>query len=335
MLARISLAAAVLMLAATAGAAAEPHDVRVEARPLIIDHDNPGRKMFGKLTWRGGVVLRSSAGPFGGYSGLAVSADGSELLALSDRTSWLNMKVTERGGRLAGVSDARIGALQLRAEWDNPEPARDLEDAEALAPLHHGKLVGPYYIAFEGEHRIHRYEFDGTDFSAPTGALNLPESALRLPDNKAIESLAFLRDGPYEGAALAFSERRAHISGDSLGWMFRDGEVEQLRLKRSGQFDITDIAALPDGGLIVLERNFAGLIQGVFMRIRRVAAEEIAPGARLEGEVLYETESGHMVDNMEAIAVHTDSGGRIILTIMSDDNYNPLQRTLLMRFAIK
>jgi len=50
--------------------------------------------------------------------------------------------------------------------------------------------------------------------------------------------------------------------------------------------------------------------------------------------VLYESESGGMVDNMEAIAVHTDDAGRTVLTVMSDDNFNPLQRTLLMRFAV-
>jgi hypothetical protein len=327
---------AVLVIAlAGAEATAEPHDVRVETRPLFLDYTNPERKRFGKLTWLGGLALRSSAGPFGGYSGLAVSADGSELLALSDRTSWLRMRLEERGGELADVRDAVIGKLQLREEWDNPEVGRGLDDAEALAALEPGALAGAYYIAFEGKHRIHRYNFDGTDFSAPVGAIELPPAALRLPDNKAIESLAILRAGPYEGAAIAFSERRAHVSGDSLGWMFHDGRAEQIRLKRSNMFDITDAAALPDGGLVVLERHFAGIMRGVFMRIRRIDGADIKPGARLDGDVLYETEGGRMVDNMEAIAVHTDDDQRVILTIMSDDNYNPIQRTLLMRFAME
>jgi hypothetical protein len=73
----------------------------------------------------------------------------------------------------------------------------------------------------------------------------------------------------------------------------------------------------------------------VFMRIRRIDVADIKPGARLDGVVLYETEGGGMVDNMEAIAVHTATDGRVILTIMSDDNYNPTQRTLLMRFAME
>jgi len=328
--------AAALALSVAAGeSAAEPRNVRVEARPLIIDSANPERQRFGKLNWLGGLVLRSSAGPFGGYSGLSISGDGTDLLAISDRTSWLKMRLVERSGQIVDVRGATIGSLEVRDEWDNPEAARGLKDAEALAPVEPGTLDGEYYVAFEGRHRIHRYRFDGKDFSPPTGALDLPDAALRLPDNKALESLAILLAGPYEGTAIAFSERRAHISGDSLGWLFHDGKTEQIRLKRSDMFDITDAAALPDGGIVVLERNFAGVMRGVFMRIRRINGADIKPGARLEGDVLYETEGGRMVDNMEAIAVHSDADGRTILTIMSDDNYNPIQRTLLMRFAME
>ena len=327
------IAVAVAILVVTS-AAAEPRDIRVETRPLILDTSNPERTRFGKLTWLGGLVLRSSAGAFGGYSGLAVSADGDRLLALSDRASWITMRLVTREGAPSDVRDARLGLLEVRETPDDRAGGRNLADSEALAPIRPGQLAGDYYIPFERAHRAHRYTFNGSGFSAPTKALPLPESALRLPNNKGIEALAVLRDGPYAGAVIGFSEGRAHKSGDSLGWLLRDGEAEQVRLQRLGPFDITDMAALPDGGLILLERYFAGVLRGVFMRIRRIAAEDIAPGARLRGEVLYESESGDMVDNMEAIAVHTDGVGRAVLTIMSDDNFNPLQRTLLMRFAL-
>ncbi len=332
---RAGFCIAVVMAAVFATrAGAEPRDIRVETQPLILDTSNPDRTRFGELTWLGGLVLRSSAGRFGGYSGLAVSADGSRLLALSDRASWITMRVLTRDGDPLDVRDVRLGSLEVRYTPDDPERGRNLGDAEALAPVKPGQLAGDYYIPFERVHRVHRYSFDGSDISAPSDALSMPESVLRLPNNAGIEALAVLRAGPYAGAVIGFSEGRAHRSGDSLGWLFRDGDVEQIRLHRLGQFDITDMAAMPDGDLIVLERYFAGVLRGVFMRIRRIAAEDIAPGARLKGEVLYESEGGGMVDNMEAIAVHTDDTGRTVLTVMSDDNFNPLQRTLLMRFAL-
>jgi hypothetical protein len=37
---------------------------------------------------------------------------------------------------------------------------------------------------------------------------------------------------------------------------------------------------------------------------------------------------------MEALDVHRNAAGETILTVMSDDNFSPLQRTLLLRFAL-
>ena len=39
------------------------------------------------------------------------------------------------------------------------------------------------------------------------------------------------------------------------------------------------------------------------------------------------------IDNMEALSV-TRERGRTILWIASDDNFSPLQRTLLLKFAL-
>ena len=40
------------------------------------------------------------------------------------------------------------------------------------------------------------------------------------------------------------------------------------------------------------------------------------------------------IDNMEALSVE-QKAGRTIIWIASDDNFNPLQRTVLMRFALR
>ena len=42
------------------------------------------------------------------------------------------------------------------------------------------------------------------------------------------------------------------------------------------------------------------------------------------------------IDNMEGLAIRTDGEGRAILTLISDDNGNgPLQRTILLQFALQ
>jgi len=41
------------------------------------------------------------------------------------------------------------------------------------------------------------------------------------------------------------------------------------------------------------------------------------------------------VDNFEGIAVRQDSNGDTLVYIVSDDNYSPLQRTLLLQFRLE
>ena len=104
-------------------------------------------------------------------------------------------------------------------------------------------------------------------------------------------------------------------------------------VSRSNDFDITDAALTPAGDLLILERHFS-FTRGVGMRIRRVPLAEIKPGALLTGTVLVEADNAHQIDNMEAIDVHGNAAGETIVTIVSDDNFSPLQRTLLLRFAL-
>ena len=40
------------------------------------------------------------------------------------------------------------------------------------------------------------------------------------------------------------------------------------------------------------------------------------------------------IDNFEGLAVRTDAEGRTLVYILSDDNFNLLQRTLLMMFVL-
>ena len=97
--------------------------------------------------------------------------------------------------------------------------------------------------------------------------------------------------------------------------------------------DITDAAALPDGGIVILERRFR-FSEGVQMRIRRISQSELEPGALIEGEVLLEANDAFNIDNMEAIAAHRAAAGETVITLMSDDNFSPFQRTLIMQFAL-
>ena len=40
-------------------------------------------------------------------------------------------------------------------------------------------------------------------------------------------------------------------------------------------------------------------------------------------------------DNFEGIAARSGAGGETLIYLLSDDNFNPLQRTLLLMFALR
>ncbi|WP_368773282.1 esterase-like activity of phytase family protein [Pseudomonas sp. MPR-R2A5] len=43
---------------------------------------------------------------------------------------------------------------------------------------------------------------------------------------------------------------------------------------------------------------------------------------------------GQQIDNMEGISIHRAADGAMVLTLISDDNFSPLQRTILLQFAL-
>jgi hypothetical protein len=105
-------------------------------------------------------------------------------------------------------------------------------------------------------------------------------------------------------------------------------------VKRIGDFDVTDCALTPKGDLLVLERSFSRF-RGVGMRIRRVPLASIQPGATIDGPILFEADMGYQIDNMEGLAVHRAPDGALVLTLISDDNFSMIQRTLLLQFTLE
>ena len=70
------------------------------------------------------------------------------------------------------------------------------------------------------------------------------------------------------------------------------------------------------------------------VRIRRIALGEIKPGGTVDGPVLLEADLGYEIDNMEGLSVHRSPAGETVLTLISDDNFLPFQRTLLLQFTL-
>jgi hypothetical protein len=211
---------------------------------------------------------------------------------------------------------------------------QDVErDSEAMALIDGDPIKGTAYIAFELQHRILRYPFDRESFGPPNGSIPLPAGSQKMSANSGLEALALIRTGKLKGTLVAFAEHLTDKNGNLQGWLIGGPAPGPIVLKRIGGFDLTDASPLPGGGIVVLERRFR-YSEGVQMRIRRISEAELKRGGVIEGETLLQANDSLNIDNMEAIAAHRSAAGETILTLMSDDNFSPLQRTLLMQFAV-
>ncbi|WP_170937024.1 MULTISPECIES: esterase-like activity of phytase family protein [Rhodomicrobium] len=314
-------------------AALRPQAITVSAKPFDFDRANPEQKTFGRLEWRGGLILSSSSEFFGGYSDIALSADGEKLLMISDAGSWLSATIEHKDGRLSGLGDARIGPIPQK-DGRPLQRTRD-RDSESLVALRPGGIEGRYLIGFEGRHRIEEYVFEKGAMRGPVGGIALPDQLKRMSRNAGLEGMTMLRGGDHAGAVVAFAERKLTRDGDHTGAMTLAGKSKPLFLKRHGEFDVVSLAGLKDGSLLILERSFIRATLKLDTRLRLIEARDIRPGAMLEGEVLLEAGRSYMIDNFEGVTATEGENGETLITLISDDNFSFFQSTLLAQFALK
>lgn len=313
-------------------AAQEAVPVRV-APVAAFDTQHPEHSRFGPLRFLGGLQIESADKRFGGLSGIEISPDGRTVLLVSDIGDLFTATVDYAGDAPAGFSDMTV--RRLLGEDGHPLGKKYGSDAESLRARDGSGLSDDILIGFERDNRVLGYRIGkGGDLSPPT-RLALPGQVADLPYNKGLEGIAVIPDGaPNGGAVVAFAES-ARDDGSSVipGWLVAGGKPRDLGLRRTDGFDLTDVVALPSGDLIVLERRF-NILMGIAMRIRRLRADDLDGPQPMAGEVLFTAGMAYTVDNMEGIAVHHDAAGRTVLTIVSDDNFSALQRTLLLQFEL-
>lgn len=330
------LAALIIVLASSADAqdARTGSAVVVESAQISFSLSQAEDERFGKLAWRGGIVVNArNDARFGGLSGLAIARDGRRMVAVSDRAYWVTGALTYSDGMLSAIGDVRLGVMLGPDGREFPES--DLRDAESVAADGPEGLDGPMLVGFERGERLARYDFASAGMAAKAEYLPLPPAVAKGPNNRELEAIRRApAGGPLEGAIIIVSERFLDQDGNIRGWIVDGGSSQSFAVRRSDDYDVTDIDFLPDGDLIVLERRFS-LLTGPGMRMRRIEAAALKPGATIDGEVLIDAGASFSIDNMEGLAIHRDAGsGEVRLTVISDDNYNALQRTLILQFAL-
>jgi hypothetical protein len=311
------------LLAICLAHATESKALRVQAKAMVVDREQPGRTRFGALTLLSSFVLASEDKRFGGLSGAALDVTGRILYAVSDRGYGLSARLThDQTGRLTGIDHWTIVPLKTPG---GQRVKKHLIDAEALVR----EPDGSWLVAFENRHRIWRYPASPEAFSAWPEPFKVPGELSQAPSNGGLESMARLPDG----RLLVLTEKFRNADGSLKGWLLAEGQAVRVSYLASDGFVPTDLAALSQGDVLVLERRFRPAL-GVAIRLRHIPGRQLRPEARLHGRELVSLNMPLVIDNFEALAVRESPQGEIWLYLIADDNFNFFQQTLLLQFHL-
>lgn len=264
-----------------------------------------GAELVGSYVWRMDSPL------FGGLSSL--ETDGDRFWTTSDKGAIASGVFERLEGRIVGVTAAKIAPL-LTPKGD---PVRRYAiDAEGIARGPDGTT----YVSFEAEHRVWAYP----DPFGPARPLPIPGEFRALQNNSSLEALAV----DAAGTLYTMPERSGEIDRPFPVWRYRNGIWDQpFALRRDGDFLAVGADFGPDGKLYLLERR--NVLITFATRVRRFTLD----GDKVTGEeTLLETDLGVHGD-LEGIDV-TEVDGKIRLTMIADDNFQPFMRTEIVEYLI-
>lgn len=236
---------------------------------------------------------------FFGISGIEVSDDGSQFMAVADRGWWISGSFFREDEQISGISDLSVLPI---LDYDGlPVSARrvgDLSDAEGLAMLPDGRI----WVTFERWARVARYDV------VPGKASWIKDHPTFYDhsDNWQLEAVAVDPDGQ----VFAFSEK-PFIEGFPIYRLAGETWVIDGYLPEQDVFAIVGADFDENGDLYLLERK---LVFGIWWqnRVRRV---------RLGGneDLVLWTGERDQFENLEGISVWRDEKG-LRMTLVSDNN---------------
>ncbi len=313
----------------------------------------------------------------GGLSGLAWDPARNLWIAVSDDRGvddpirFFTLRIDLEGGRLAAGGVTVVSATVLHDADGAPLPSWSA-DLESIVRLADGTLI----VGSEGDPPrgvapfLARVSADGQMLaSLPLPERYLPTEGRGVRTNLAFESMTLTEGGRMlltatENALAQDGPEAAPGQGSPsriLELELPEGRVEAeyvypvdpvpVALRPGGGFStngLSELLALPDGGLLALERWFAaGVGHGAKLyRVDLEGATDIAGVENLAdaGNVVPATKRlvldlntlGIALDNLEGMALGPElPDGRRLLVLISDNNFKPeVQWTQVLAFAI-
>ncbi len=284
-----------------------------------------------KLIWRGGLVLSSDSPDFGGISGISFTGPNKKITMVSDIGNYITGQlIYDESDKLLALVGVEISPI--RNSKGNILPRRFAKDAEAIDTIFRFGQAAAVRIGFENLTRVADFELNNAKPYGAAKKVRIPKELAQERTNASLEALCIAPpNSPIAGSTLLITEDM-RVNDDIAAFMLGNLDRGKFSVKKTNSMNPTDCAFLQNGDLLILERGVGFL--SFTMQLRKIAADEVKPGARLEGEVILSA-SGSDIDNMEGITTHIAADGKERIIIVSDDNFNDWERTLLLEFSLR
>jgi hypothetical protein len=281
--------------------------IHVDFAPVPLNPQDPSVTRLGDFAYAGGLVLTTQQTTRLHELSDIVIGENNRIVAVGDGGIFFEARlILDRSGTLVGLTDATL--TPLIGENGKPLTRKAMMDAEGLTILPNGDRL----VSFERRHRIWLYPKDG----GPPHAVPSPRA--RFPSNEGMEALTAVPD---------VADDAYMVGGESSGetWTCRISTtcVQGPTIQKPKEFGLVSMHRLPDATTAYLLRAYDPVRRS---RIRLliidstrtvIARMDLAPPLT--------------VDNFEGLTSTPIEGGRRFY-LVSDDNANASQRTLLLAF---
>jgi hypothetical protein len=202
-------------------------------------------------------------------------------------------------------------------------------DSEGVALDDKGRL----FISFEGEAKIASFHKEGEHYGSMIRKYKLPEKLRKTKHyrskNKSLESVAW---HPKHGILTATEWPLKKYDKKKQTIYALSGKKWHFKAEPEGRSGLSAMEVMDDGNLLVLERSYTGLSNPFIITLKKVYLQNCKK-KMCKTKVLakFNSSEGWLLDNFEGLA----RVGKNRYVMISDDNDNFFQQTLLIYFEVK
>jgi len=262
---------------------------------------------------------------FFGISDLAYDRKKNRLYLLGDQRGKIFIFNAEFGEKIENFKP--LSAFKLLGRGGKAF-RRWRSDSEGMTLDRSGKLL----ISFEGRSKIGRFSTKGVmlrEYRLPPKLLNVKNYRSR---NKSLESVV---QHPKYGILTAAEWPLKKDKAKDQTIYSLSGKEWHFKADSATSSAVVSMEVMDDGNLLVLERAYSGLMNPVVVTLKKVwlrGCKRKGKKRKCRSEVLarFSNTDGWGIDNFEGLT----KVGKSRYVMVSDDNDNFFQRTLLVYFEV-